>query len=77
MSHYPTKDCTAKSLKRKIQELACTKVLTGGPNYPPYVCNANPIYYKIAPVTDGSMDQLEDGGDLDNERDGAFEWGQH
>jgi hypothetical protein len=31
------------------------------------------MYYKIVLATDGSTNESEDGGDLDNERDGEFE----
>jgi hypothetical protein len=47
-SHYPTKDRTAKSLKRKFQELACTKIPTGDPNMPPHIRKAKHIYYDCA-----------------------------
>ncbi len=73
-SHYPTKDCTTESLKRKFQELARTKIPTGDPNMPPHICKAKHIYYKIVLATDGSTGGLEDGGgDLGFERDGEFE----
>jgi hypothetical protein len=70
---YPTKDRTAKSLKRKFQELACTKISTGDPNMPPHICKAKHIYYRIVQATDGSTGGSEDGADLNNERDGEFE----
>jgi hypothetical protein len=53
-SRYPTKYRTAKLLKRKFQELACTKIPTGDPNMPPPICKAKHIYYRIVQVTDGS-----------------------
>ncbi len=72
-SCYPTKDCTAESLKRKFKELARTKIPTGDPNMPPHICKANHIYYRIVQATDGSTCGSEDGADLHNERDGEFE----
>ncbi len=71
-SRYPTKDCTAESLKHKFQELACTKIPTGDPNMPPHIRKAKHIYYRIVQATDRSTGGLEDGADLNNERDGAF-----
>jgi hypothetical protein len=73
VSHYPTKDYTAKLLKRKFHELARTKIPTGDPNMPPHICKAKHIYYRIVQATDGSTGGSEDGADLDNERDGEFE----
>jgi hypothetical protein len=72
-SCYPTKDHTAKLLKRKFQELTRTKIPTGDPNMPPHICKAKHIYCRIVQVTDGSTGGLEDGAELDNERDGEFE----
>jgi hypothetical protein len=73
-SRYPTKDSTAKLLKRKVQELARTKIPTGDPNMPPHIRKAKHFYYKIVLATDGSTGASEDGGgDLDNERDDEFE----
>jgi hypothetical protein len=72
-SRYPTKDCTAKSLKHKFQELTRTKIPTGDPNMPPHIRKAKQIYYRIVQATDGSTGGSEDGADLDNERDGEFE----
>jgi hypothetical protein len=40
---------------------------------PPHICKAKHIYYRIVQATDGSIGGLEDGADLDNERDGEFE----
>ncbi len=40
---------------------------------PPHICKAKHIYYRIVQVTDGSTGGLEDGADLDDERDGEFE----
>ncbi len=65
-SRYPTKDCTAKSLKRKFQELARAKIPTGDPNMPPHICKTKHIYYRIVQATDGSTGGLEDGADLDS-----------
>ncbi len=70
-SCYPTKDCTAKSLKRKFQELAHTKIPTRDPNMPSHICKAKHIYYRIVQATDGSTGGSEDGADHDNERDGS------
>ncbi len=42
-SCYPTKDCTAESLKRKFQELVRTKIPTGDPNMPPHIRKAKHI----------------------------------
>ncbi len=67
-----------KRLHRKIIEAqvpgACAhQIPTGDPNMPPHICKAKHIYYKIVLATDGSTGGLEDdGGDLDNERDGEF-----
>jgi hypothetical protein len=72
-SRYPTKDCTAKSLKHKFQELACTKIPAGDPNMPPHICKAKHIYYRIVQVTDRSTGGSEDGADLNYERDSEFE----
>ncbi len=72
-SCYPKKDCTAKSLKHKFQELARTKIPTGDPNMPPHIRKAKHIYYRIVQATDGSTGGSEDGADLNNERDGEFE----
>ncbi len=72
-SHYPTKDRTAESLKCKFQELAHTKIPTGDPNMPPHIRKDKHIYYRIVQTTDGSTGGLEDGADLDNERDCEFE----
>ncbi len=72
-SRYPTKDCTAKSLKRKFQELACTKIPTGDPNMPPHICKAKQIYYRIVQATDGSTGGSQGGDDLNNKWDGEFE----
>ncbi len=58
-SCYPTKDCTAESLKRKFQELAQTKIPTGYPNMPPHIRKAKHIYYRIVQATDGSTGGLE------------------
>ena len=73
-SCYPTKDCTAKLLKRKFQKLACTEIPTRDPNMPPHICKAKHIYYKIVLAIYRSTGGSEDGGhDLDNERDGECE----
>jgi hypothetical protein len=40
---------------------------------PPHIRKAKHIYYKIVLATDGSTGGSEDGGDLDNERDGELE----
>jgi hypothetical protein len=70
---YPTKNWTAKLLKRKFQKLAHTKHPTNDPNCPYHVWNAKHIYYKIVLATDGSTGGSEDGGDLGDERDGEIE----
>jgi hypothetical protein len=72
-SYYLTKDCATKLLKRKFQELACTKIPTGDPNMPPHICKAKHIYYRIVQATDGSTGGSKDGADLNNEMDGEFE----
>ncbi len=69
-SCYPTKDFTAKLLKQKVPE-ACAHQKES--NMPPHICKAKHIYYRIVQATDGSTVGSEDGGDLDNERDGEFE----
>ena len=53
-ARYPTKERTSESLKRKFQELARKKNLTGDPNCPPYVRAAKRIFHKIVQATDGS-----------------------
>jgi hypothetical protein len=72
-SHYPTKDCTAKLLKHKFQELVRTKIPTGDPNMPHHICKAKHIYCRIMQATNGSTGGLEDGSDLVSERIGEFE----
>jgi hypothetical protein len=42
----------------------------------PHICNALCIYYKIVLATDWSTGGLEDGGDLNNERDCEFDEGK-
>jgi hypothetical protein len=43
---------------------------------PPHICKAKHIYYRIVQATGGSTGELEDGADLDDERDGEFEDGE-
>jgi hypothetical protein len=69
-SHYPTKDQTTELLERKFQKFVCAKIPTGDLNCPPHVPNAKHIHYKIVMETDRLTGGSEDGGDLDNERDG-------
>jgi hypothetical protein len=49
------------------------KVPAGDPNCPPHICNVKHIYNKILLPSDRSTGGLEDGGDLNNERDDEFE----
>jgi hypothetical protein len=44
---YPSKDWTAELLKRKFQELPCTKFPTGDPNCPPHIQNAKRSHIKL------------------------------
>jgi len=52
---YPQQDRTLKSLKRKFQEMARTKIPTGDPNCPHHIRIAKRAYYKLIKATDGSM----------------------
>ena len=47
-------------VKRKFQQLACTKIPTGDPNCLPYVRDAKQIYCKIVQATDGSTGDSDD-----------------
>ncbi len=51
---YPQQDRTAKSLKRKFQEMGRAKIKTGDPNMPPHICGAKWAYFAIVKKTDGS-----------------------
>jgi hypothetical protein len=68
---YKGADC--RIAEAVFQEVARTKMPTNDPNCPPHVCNVKGIYYNNALATDGLTGGSEDGGDLDNERDGEFE----
>ncbi len=63
---------STESLKRKFQDLERTKNPTGDPNMLPHICKAKHIYYRIVLAIDRSTGGSDDGGDLNNVRDGDF-----
>ncbi len=54
MALYPQQDWTMESLKRKFQEMARAKMITGNLNMLPHICGAKRVYYTIVKKTDGS-----------------------